>query len=206
MGHPLIVHADYYQYYAYAAGGDFDQPPLDAANDGIMAPGSDAIRIDTGAHYGEVELTVTVTDRPIRAPDGDEVVASACNLDLPEGIVTINDFDGSEVFAHDFGQPLRCGFLVQVHDRDAANAANYTAGPHIRERHAITISSRAFQVERWRTRTLDAVGASLEVFTDHVGIDLPPADEHADRDVALGIDLDTCEGDWVSEGPSAHPR
>lgn len=164
-----IVNVDFYQYYVYGVGGDFDESSVDMANDGILAPGASGIRVCSGAHMGQAELTVRVTDTSISLPSEDtEAVASACNLDLPSGTLVINSFGGPIVFEHVFGRPLTCGFLVEVHDRDLAHAHRYQPDPAPLERHLVTISSHSFPDGRWGSTRLDNVGKSLETFTDHV--------------------------------------
>lgn len=204
VSRPLLVNTDFCQYYASAAGGDFDESSVDAAHDGVIAPGSDGVRIATGTHGGQVELTVTVTDEPILFPAGDDVVAPAGNLNVADGVIAVHHFAGSAVFVHDFGRALRCGFLIQVHDRDAARSANYRDGHPARERHDITISSCELRVTRWRTRAIDGVGASLQACIDHVGGKVDTADEVLDGRVVLPGDGAFADG--ASEGPSAHPR
>jgi hypothetical protein len=167
--HQMIVHVDYYQYYAYGLGGDFEESSVDMVNDGILAPGATGVRISTGAHNGQAALTVRVVDTAIPLPPaGNEVVASACNLDLPTGKVIINSFDGPTVFEHDFGRPLTCGFLVEVHGRDTAASHNYQPGPAPVEHHTITISALPFPGGRWRSARIDDVGKALQTFTEHV--------------------------------------
>ena len=54
----VTVHAAYYQYYFY--GGDCDTSSVDRVDDGILAPGASRVRIATGAHTEDVELTLRV--------------------------------------------------------------------------------------------------------------------------------------------------
>jgi hypothetical protein len=169
------VSVDYYQYYAYGVGGDFNESSVDMVHDGILAPGGTGVRIATGAHMGRAELTVLVGDSPIELPIGDhEVIASACNLDLPRGKIIINSFAGPTVFDHDFGRPLTCGLLVEVRDRDAAYDHRYSPGPAPVEHHIITISPFRLPGGRWRSARIDKIGQSLAHSTEHVESGHPP--------------------------------
>jgi hypothetical protein len=163
------VRVDYYQYYAYGVGGDFDESSVDLANDGILAPGATGVRISTGAHYGEADLTIRVVDKAIALPVGDsDLIASACNMDLPEGVIMICHWGGLDVYQYDFGRPLTCGFFVEVHGRDDAHDHRYEPDPLPIERHVITISPIRFSPDRWRSKRIDRAGAPFVVYADHV--------------------------------------
>jgi hypothetical protein len=126
----VAVRVDFFQYYAYAAGGDFDESSVDMVNDGILAPGQRGVRIGTGAQAGTVDLTVRILDGPLSLPTGDiGAIASACNLDLPQGALSIRDWGGPAVFEHEFGRPLTCAFLIEVDGRDEAHDHRLRPGP-----------------------------------------------------------------------------
>jgi hypothetical protein len=164
------VHAAYYQYYFY--GGDFDTSTVDMLNDGILAPGARGARIATGAHSGQVELTIGVVEHPIPLPSDPEAIAAACNVELAAGVAQITDWGGPVVFEHDFGRPISCGLLVQVFGRDEAFARQYKPEtPPARERHRITISSAAFPQGRWRSVKIDSTGSRSATYTAHVAPD-----------------------------------
>ncbi|SOD95118.1 hypothetical protein [Blastococcus haudaquaticus] len=164
-----MVRADYYQYYALAAGGDFDTSSVDMANDGILAPAEQGVRISTGVQLGDVDLTVRVLDGPLSLPaENPGVIASACTVHLPHGRLAITDWGGPTVFEHEFGRPLVCALLVQVEGRDEALDHRYDQVQVPPERHLLTLSPVPLSGGRWRTARMDRAGAALETFTDHV--------------------------------------
>ena len=168
VGDAFAVRTDFYQYYAYGVGGDFDESSVDSAQDGVLAPGLTGVRVSTGAHRGEVDVSATLADGLIAYPSDPGSVASACNLHLPEGIFTINHFAGRPAYTWGFGRPLTCALLVEVVGRDEANDHNYQPPPAPRERHFVTISATPFAAGRWRSKAIDRVGESLQVATAHV--------------------------------------
>jgi len=163
----LTVDVDFYQYYIYGAT-DFDSASVDALNDGILAPRGCGTRVNSGAHLGKVDVAIRVFDEPIALPTRPDAVASACNLEVPSGVVIVDHWGGPAAFQHDFGRPLTCGLLVEVYGRDEANAHNYQPEPGPREHHDITISSVPFVFDRWRSTAIDQVGTSLASYFDHI--------------------------------------
>jgi hypothetical protein len=166
-----VVHVD--QYYAYALDGDFDESSVDMAHDGVLAPGTHGVRIGTGAHLGLVDLTVRVLDGALSLPADDGAIASACNLELPRGALSINHWGGPAVFEHDFGRPLTCALLVEVDGRDVAHDHRYDGVESPPERHLVTIAPVPLPGGRWRTARMDRAGADMQQSTDHVAAASP---------------------------------
>jgi hypothetical protein len=165
------VDADYFQYYLEGAGSDFDASSVDMVNDGIVAPARGGARIATGVYLGPVEIVLDVIEADITVPSDPAIVAAAINIDLPTGVVQVHGWGGRCVFRHDFGTPLTCSALIEVHGRDEARERASRDAPEVREHHRITFSPTPLPGGRWRSDRIDDVGRHGETFTDHAGID-----------------------------------
>ena len=176
----LSVDVDFGQYYGYGVGADFDESSVDAAMDGIAAPGEGGVRFLCLTQSGRVDVSVVVVDEEIVLPPPPGRVASAFNLHLPTGVFALRDWGGPTVFRHDFGRALRCGIMVEVEQRDeawlhrdairrrAAGVSSDPDEPTLFEHHTISISPFPFAIERWRTAAMDNGGKYLTIYTEHI--------------------------------------
>jgi hypothetical protein len=155
-----ILHASYYQYELQDRLADPDYAALGDTRDGVLGTDGRCISITTGTHTAAIPVIFTVAEH-LPIPEG---VASACDLWLADGQLSLLHWGGGSAHAHSFGRPTRCRILVEVAMRDDEFQPEGR-----RERHRITVVATSTPRPRWRSVLIDRIGADLANVIDHVG-------------------------------------
>jgi hypothetical protein len=115
---------------------------------------------------GKIRLTVTWTESE---PDGiyeTAEVASACDIETPDGAVVLADYWDNPVTEHVFSGVTRCRMFVVVRDRDVSMFGPYRGSTS--EHHEWTVWPTAEPRPAWNSGVLDQRGQSwLRSYEDY---------------------------------------